>query len=354
MKITVLNILWGYYPGGVTTYYKQLCKIKKSRISFFNVVLIRKSMNIDITVEDNVNIILYDSLFHLSWVKELLRIIKKEKVDVIFNHAFNGAISSIPIYFMLRKKKKFLFSYHGDYLAPTKSKYLIGLFYNWLVVRVYRYFKCRLICVSKYSKNNLISKKVSENKIDVIHNGIDNLGNIEKINNTGKNLKCLMVCRVDPYKGVDIAAKAFSNTSHLLTIVGDGPLLNDLKIKHKSDTNIQFIGRRENIRDYLDSHEVFLSASFVENHSISILEAMRQRKIIICTDVGGNTESVRNNIDGIVIQPHSTEAIVEALNYVVDNKSKSLDMANSARSRYEDLFTTEVFRENILHVVESL
>lgn len=52
---------------------------------------------------------------------------------------------------------------------------------------------------------------------------------------------------------------------------------------------------------WLNSADIFAITSFQENHSIALLEAMRAGKAIVATTVGGNSESITDGIDGLLV-----------------------------------------------------
>lgn len=80
---------------------------------------------------------------------------------------------------------------------------------------------------------------------------------------------------------------------------------------------------------FLNDVDIVLLPSLIEGQSLSLLEAMSQRKIVIATDVGGNPELISNKISGFLIEARSSEAISKSIEYI-----SNLD--DSAREQIKD------------------
>jgi glycosyltransferase involved in cell wall biosynthesis len=79
-----------------------------------------------------------------------------------------------------------------------------------------------------------------------------------------------------------------------------------------------------------------------EYHSIALLEAMRAGKAIVATDVGGNTESVRNLKEGLIVPAADVERLVHAIDRMVIDRSLAKKLGEAARERFKDKFTEEI------------
>lgn len=73
-------------------------------------------------------------------------------------------------------------------------------------------------------------------------------------------------------------ANTFMQTTHqhksVLIFLGDGELLNDMKLKFKENKNLIFPGRVNNIIEYLQVGDVFVSASKTEGFPMAAIEAL--------------------------------------------------------------------------------
>lgn len=138
-------------------------------------------------------------------------------------------------------------------------------------------------------------------------------------------------------------------------MIGEGPELDSIKSYckfKKIEDCISFIGYQDNIPSWLLTADIFVIPSLYENHSIAILEAMRARKAIIATKVGGNGESIRNMKEGLLVPPANSEALANALMTLITNKKLRNELAQNARKRFVTEFTEEVMIRNIVKVLK--
>jgi glycosyltransferase involved in cell wall biosynthesis len=107
-------------------------------------------------------------------------------------------------------------------------------------------------------------------------------------------LEFLFVGRVLALKGLELALQALkrSQTGARLTIVGDGPFLQELKnLTRRLDleSRVIFRGRlaREEILGMIPQFHVFLFPSLHDSGAFAVLEAMANGLPVICLDCGG-------------------------------------------------------------------
>ena len=91
----------------------------------------------------------------------------------------------------------------------------------------------------------------------------------------------------------------------------------------------------------LAAFDVFVLPSFVESHSIALLEAMRAGKPIVATGVGGNTESVREGREAIIVPPVDSTALAEALSRLLGDSSAQERFRRAACQRFESEFRVD-------------
>ena len=121
------------------------------------------------------------------------------------------------------------------------------------------------------------------------------------------------------------AINRIENDRYVFVVVGDGPYLNhyydecdELIRKHR----LFLLGVRNDVFQILRDCDIFLFATLHENHSKSLLEAVMLKCAVICTDVGGNTETIDDEM-GIIIQPRDSDAIIRALFRMEDEQLRS-------------------------------
>ena len=107
-----------------------------------------------------------------------------------------------------------------------------------------------------------------------------------------------------------------------LVIVGGGELRGELEeqIRELSlQGKILLLGDRDDVRDLLCGFDVFAMSSLTEGYSIALLEACAAGVPIVATDVGGNSEIVREGLNGTLVPANSVGALSRALRELLGN-----------------------------------
>jgi glycosyltransferase involved in cell wall biosynthesis len=108
-------------------------------------------------------------------------------------------------------------------------------------------------------------------------------------------------------------------------IIGEDPKLNyyinlckDLGVH----SNFIFHGNitPENLKHFYNMANLFLLPSIEEALGISILEAMANNIPVIATKVGGITEIITNNTNGILLEPNNTQELSDKIIKIIDDK----------------------------------
>ena len=139
-------------------------------------------------------------------------------------------------------------------------------------------------------------------------------------------------------------------------MIGEGPDLHKLKAQCHSmglDSVVTFMGYQNNVAEWLAACNIFVLPSLYEYHSIAVLEAMRSGKAIVATTVGGNTESITNGIEGIMVPPADSVALAEAIEKLLVDIDTRVRLGLAARKRFEKEFTEVVMMRNLIRVLKS-
>ena len=139
-------------------------------------------------------------------------------------------------------------------------------------------------------------------------------------------------------------------------MIGEGPELENLKnrtIELQLDSYVSFIGYQHNIPQWLAACDIFVLPSLNECHSIAILEAMRAGKAIIATEVGGNGESIENNLSGLLVPAKNCNVLADVLYKLISDEKLRKTLGENARKRFLHLFTEEVMQQNLIKALQS-
>ncbi len=117
--------------------------------------------------------------------------------------------------------------------------------------------------------------------------------------------------------------------------------------------NVEYIGElstKKELDDFYKSIAVIIICSSTEGFPMVLMEAMPYGVIPVCTDVGGISEHIIDQENGILINGSSevelTENLVKNLNNLITNDEKRKDLAKSARRYALDHFDIEKFNQS--------
>ena len=118
-----------------------------------------------------------------------------------------------------------------------------------------------------------------------------------------------------------------------LIIIGDGPLIYDLKNtveKLKINKNVEFLGQLNtlNIVNFLDYADVFVLSSIYETFGVVVLEALVRGKPIVITKCGGS-EIFWDKENGLIVNVEDSKALEVAMIKIMND----IDKYNSASIR---------------------
>ena len=203
----------------------------------------------------------------------------------------------------------------------------------------------RFITVSDALKGHITRNYgIPLDKIETIYNGINvsrYTNNIFEVSDDltsfthNKNPLIGVVARLAPQKGVNYFIEAAKivcdkNPEVRFVVVGDGPerkSLEKLQYQLGLRNNLLFLGESNNIQAILRNLDVYVLPSISEGLSISTIEAMASGCPVIATNVGGVPEIVKNNSNGILIDPANPIQIATSIFRLLENKELARSLA---------------------------
>ena len=268
-------------------------------------------------------------VFFKSLFKLFFTLISNRGIKIIHIHgASNGSFYRKFIIFFICKyvfRKKIVYHIHGGGFGIFYNK--SGNFSKALIRTLLRNSDC-VITLSqswyKYFKENFNIKELF-----VLPNIIDYPDKLQKtiIPDSLTFLFFGLICEA---KGIFDLLTVIENNKEdyrsrmKLLIGGNG---DTQKLKTLIDENhigdiIEYLGWVDNERKSaaFNKSDVFVLPSYTEGLPISILEAMSYGKAIIATDVGGVSEIVKENENGILIEPGNLHQMKQSINRMLDNK----------------------------------
>jgi glycosyltransferase involved in cell wall biosynthesis len=107
---------------------------------------------------------------------------------------------------------------------------------------------------------------------------------------------------------------------------------------------------RNEIGRFYDGADVFLLPSLCEGSATATYEALAAGLPVITTPNAGSV--VRDGIDGFIVPAANSEAIVEKLNLLADNRTLLMQMSENALQRSAE-FTLEAYSRRLLNAIDS-
>jgi len=129
--------------------------------------------------------------------------------------------------------------------------------------------------------------------------------------------------------------------------LGNGPLLEKFTENTINEPSITFYGVTDNCQSFLRKTSIYYQPSTVEPHGIAVLEAMYNGIPCVVSNVGGLTESVKKDYNGLWVDPNDADEHVRAISKLLDNKKERELYGQNSLKRYNDLFTYDAFKRKM-------
>jgi glycosyltransferase involved in cell wall biosynthesis len=168
--------------------------------------------------------------------------------------------------------------------------------------------------------------------------------------------------RLSKEKGIHVLIEAFSGLCEeykniRLVITGTGKYENDLKelvrIKNLGE-RVHFAGFTKDVMLSASGYDIAVLASFFESFPNTVVEYMASNTAVICTDVGGVSEIVKDGFNGFLIPHNDAGILTERLRTLIDNAVLRKDFASRALETVRTGFTEDVMAEKTFEVFYSL
>lgn len=368
--IKVMNIISDTNIGGAGKDVITYCN-NYDRTKIDLVILMPKNSMLKPEIEkSNTRIIeiegLKDKSLDIKAIPKLIKIIKREKPDIVHTHAsLSARIAS-----KFCKNVKVVYTKHCVFPPGKKYDYK-------LVRKINGYINGaladKIIASAKVAKDDLIKQGNDAEKIQVILNGVDGfkvLTNDEKeqirkkYNIARTDIVVGILARVEELKGhkyfVEAAKilkdKGYNNLKYL--IIGTGSYENELKQevnKLNMEHDIIFTGFIQNVEEILNIVDIQVNASYVsETTCLSLLEGMSLGIPAVATNCGGNNMVIRTGQNGVLVEKESAIEIAEGIIWLLEDKDRFNKIKGKAIEIFENEYNSKIYAQNFEKVYESM
>lgn len=270
-------------------YYSHLLKLKK-KISLKE---LKKYLNFSDIIID------YD----MGLLRNLHKINLQNKKIIGWSHAGSGEL--------LRKKQKRENVNKYDCIVTINETMKNGYLKN--------YNNKEVIKISNFLDFDLIEKKAEEKLEKDYGKYIISVGSLTENKNHKLLINAFKILK-DKYK-----------VSEKLLIAGEGRERENLEKQIRElnlENDVLLLGQKENPYKYIKNSELYVISSKDESFSLTLVEAMFLKKLVISVKSNGPIEILKNNKYGVLVENNANE-MAEKINYYLENKNE--------RKKYEEL-----------------
>lgn len=345
----------GNLKSGIDTYVRNTVAMADERFEFVivngaddnNKPYIRKGREVC-----NYKISMYRALnpiMDFKAVIQTIKIIRKEKPDIVHCHSAKGGIIGRMAAFLANKPSFYTPHAFSFLSAESDKKRMLYLLFE----KMAKLNSRMLACSQSEKQLGVRMVKFREDRAFVWNNAIQDIDDGDIITPKGIDLNEKFIISVgrpsyqkNPLLMVDIMRIVHQKHPELkLYLVGVGfysPLLDELKQMihdYELDNTIRLVPwlSREETLGYLKQAQLYLTTSYYEGLPIAVLEALALKKVIVSSDVIGNKDCVRNEYNGYLL-PMDANQFAKKINYLLNNTSDLKRMELNSRQYFESDF----------------
>lgn len=280
----------------------------------------------------------------LDYIKNIKKIIKKEKIQIVISFITRTNICAIlacrqvgvPVIVSER---------NNPYIVPHsfKLRKIRNLIYR---------FSNGLVFQTTYAKN-YFAKSIAK-KSRIIMNPMASMANMQ-IPFSKKRDIIVTACRLAPQKNVPLLIEAYSKIykkipNFKLEIYGEGPERENIekliKDKHLSEYVI-LKGQSDNVIEKLAEAKIFVLSSDFEGLSNALMEALCVGAACIATDspTYGNRDLIENGKNGFLVPIQNSDLLAEKIITLAQNESMMKSFSENARRLYQKVNSKVIVKE---------
>ncbi len=233
----------------------------------------------------------------------------------------------------------------------------------------------KIIAVSHFTKGELLNYyKVPEEKIRVIHNGVD----VNKFKPTENKRKIKEELGLNPDDLAIVSVGRLYARKGLFTLIESMPAV--VKRFNKAKFIISGKGQSDEMRkliNYADklgvkdsiiftgyypdkklpklyqAADMFAFSTFYEHHPFAVLEALSTGLPVVTTNVGGIPETIESGKNGFLVEPFNPKQFADRILYLLEHPTEASEMGALARKTILERFDWRIVVKDALKVYDE-
>lgn len=301
-------------------------------------------------------------------ILELKSIIKKHNIDLVFPYTVKPVIYGSIAANMTKTPVISLITGLGYAFTGLTLKARTLQRFNEILYKLSIRKNKVIVFQNKDDYQLFLDRKVisKKQKVDFVSGSGINLNQFKfKEKNTSDKVSFLLIARLIKEKGIALFMEAakilkekYPNTEfHLIGSTETSPSaisedeLNDL---HKKGI-IVFHGKQYNIEEHLHKRDIFVLPSYYrEGLPRTTLEACACGNPIITTDSVGCRESVKEGVNGFLIEVQNLDALIKAMEFFIANPEKIKEMGINSKKYAEERFDVNIINQDLINIINKV
>jgi len=279
------------------------------------------------------------NFINIKAIIEIRKLCKKEKYDIISCHTpMGGFLGRVGVINQNSKTKVF-------YIAHGFHFYKGAPLINWLIYyNIEKILSKWTTCILTMNKEDY---KIAKDKFHCDVYKINGIGyqkerliigdkeKIKKLLNLNNEFIVTYVAEISKRKNQINFLKTLKKydlekENIKILLVGDS-YLKDFEKQVKKYKNVIYVGFKKDIGTYIDLSDLIISVSTQEGLPLNIMEAMVLNKMIIATDIRGNSDLINNEKNGLLIPVNDLDLFIKT---IIDYKNNPNFIINNKMDRY--------------------
>jgi len=174
--------------------------------------------------------------------------------------------------------------------------------------------------------------------------------------NISKPLKFGYLGRLSEEKGILELVDYFSNSEHIFSVAGDGPLKTKVTEAIDKSNNCSYFGfiQSKEISDFLKTIDVLIISSYEESGPLVGLEALASGKIVVSTKVGAMPQRLQNTKNQFWFEITNISTLQKCIERLINLSVDEIQsIGDDNRKNYINNYAYQIIKEQYLSVVEK-